>query len=422
MILRALGSLALSTLLFLSAFAQASIVPERREELSKTDKGFLAFPIYTHIPGIGSTVGFGLLGTNLFNSKTQAVATVLTGDSNADVVGIREIHLIKDTLILNFFAYTTRIPSQIFDRGTDSSPDNNFYLVNKEYGGSTEVDLQFWERRIQFNGILGASRIRTTGVNNSDGLGYNNSDGRESDSMGLTLNFQLDLTDDNVDPRKGFNLQVVRDSTDIFDGLRSRFYTVTYDATGYIPLPHHSTWVFNAYRSGAVVTNHNTSTASDLHSGLNLACSGIADATARATCQATEDLRVQERFNENQYGTSTPLGGTGQMRGFPSGRFRGSQSIFYATEIRWNLSTDDKKFDMGFIKGTRSLIQIAPFYELGASADPPNAVENAKLHASYGVGFRFGFSGTLLRADIAMSDEGPQFTVYLGYPFAFPSF
>ncbi len=410
--------------LFLLAIAVANasadiipdIIPERRENPEKYDPGSLIAPVYSHIPGIGSTYGASLLANNLFGTRMNLSSVYTLGNFTTAVLGLTEVHLIEDTLVTSYYLYATKIPFQVFDRGMTSTPDNYFYTVNKEYGGSAEIDFNFWERRIQFNSQLGVSRLNYSTIAGADGVQYANQDAGEFSVFNPTFRFLLDFTDDNIDPREGVRLEFIRDQTLLWDRIHSQYYVLYGMATAYIPIAESSTWAFNVFRSTAIMQNINPSTQAQLQSQMSLNCGGISDPTVRANCQTVEGTRVRERFNDNQFGTAGQLGGPMALRGFALNRFHGSDTIFYATELRLNLSSQPEKFDFGFIKGTKTIVQIAPFFEMGAASDPPDAVEQVTLASSYGVGFRLGFSGAIVRADFGLSREGQQITLYVGYP------
>jgi hypothetical protein len=221
-------ALVLSCALFcVQASAQAikAWVPDRRETPSKGESGFLTFPVFSHIPGIGSTYGAGFLGSNIGKSRVNVFSAALTGDTKALILGINEVHLIPNTLIFHFVGYNTRIPWEIHERGGESVKNNYFYLINGEYGGSLITDVELWKRRIQLTAKLGGSRTTPIGVTTKGGVGVNNLDSRESDAVTSNYSLMLDFTDDERDPRRGLNLQVTRDEAVVFDGLTSRFRT-----------------------------------------------------------------------------------------------------------------------------------------------------------------------------------------------------
>lgn len=394
----------------------ASLVPERRENPAKFEYGSMLFPVYSHIPGIGSTYGVGGTATNIFGTRAQVVGVAAGGDTDLTVLGLNEVHLVQDMVAANFYLYSTKIPFQIFDRGIASDPENYLYSINKEYGGSVEFETFFWDRRIELHAQFGASRLQYESLQSADEATYTNHDRSEFDSFNPTLRLVVDLTDDNVDPRVGIRASIIRDQTILYDGLHSRYSTLYGILTGYIPIFSRSTWAFNVFRSSAAMEWQNPASAGQLKRSLALNCDNMIDPTALANCRDDEARRVQDRLLENEYGTAGNLGGPSQLRGFPLSRFRGSQSLFYATEIRFNLLDGDRKFDFGSISGTATSLQIAPFYEIGTVSDPPQTIEQTPFRSSYGIGFRLGFSGALVRADIGFSDEGTEWTFFLGYP------
>jgi len=61
---------------------------------------------------------------------------------------------------------------------------------------------------------------------------------------------------------------------------------------------------------------------------------------------------------------------------------------------------------------------MALFYDLGTVADRLGDLPDARLHDSYGVGFRMAFERTaVFRVDVGFSDEGPQVTAGFGLSF-----
>jgi hypothetical protein len=407
-------------LVFLSCTVSAQAwewgVPDRRENPTRAQQGFLAFPIYTHVPGIGSTIGAGVLSSHVFKTQANIVGVATTGDSNFIAAGLTEVHILSENLYFNFYGYATRIPFQLYDRGDASNQDQFVNLLRREYGATAEASLHFWERRFQLNMMVAPSRLTNLWASSPDGAVFSNRDNTEAGTLGSTVRAQLDFTDDDLDPRRGGKLQMVYHRCDTYDSSHSKYDSWNAFATAYIPVLKSSTWAFNVFRSWSTVIDELHTSEADLRASMTLNCGLIEDPGTRTNCQAAEDRRVKERVAENKYGTAALLGGPTQLRGYPIGRFRGSQSILYATEFRWNITDENTPFDFGFFSGARSVVQIAPFIELGTSVDPPEIVENAPLHATYGVGFRLGFSGTILRADAGMSKEGPEFTFFFGYP------
>ena len=408
------------------AFAQAradvevemfeDYAPGRRESPSKNEEGFLAFPVYTHVPGVGSTVGVGFLSRRLFQTKANALAAAMVGDTSVIAGGITDINILAENLHFNFYGYATRLPFQLYARGKASGRDEYSNLFRQEYGLTAEASLRFFGRRLEFNFMVAPSRLKNVGASAADGTRFSNYDNNEVPTLGSTLKAVLDLTDDDHDPHNGAKFQLLYHRSDVQDDFHSRYGSLNAFATGYLPVFSHGSLAFHFFRSAAIVSDQNNRTPDELRAGIGFNCADVQGTDAQAKCNEAQDRRVAERVAENRYGTSGLLGGPTQLRGYPIGRFRGSQSLMYALELRQNIGEENVAFDYGFIRGVRSALQVAPFLELGAVTDPPETIETAPLHANAGVGFRLGFSGTILRADIGVSSEGPQFTFFLGYP------
>ena len=89
------------------------------------------------------------------------------------------------------------------------------------------------------------------------------------------------------------------------------------------------------------------------------------------------------------------LGGGSTLRGFSSWRFRDRNSLLLQAE--WRVMAN-RFFDTAF------------FYDTGKVAARPSDLDFNGLQHDYGVGFRFhSLDATVLRVDVARSDEGTRF-------------
>ena len=396
-------------------------IPMRRETPSITEFGYLVFPVLSVIPGVGTGFGAGSLVSNFLSSRAAFTGIVTLGDFSTAVLAVNGIGKPDDGVSIDIAAFSTKIPFQIYERGGEGNSNNYFTQLNAEAGGSITLNANYWQKRLNFSSLVGVSRISTAQVNDPDGTHFDNFDNSTTDSVFSTSMLQLDLTDSYIDPRRGFRLEEFRNEDTVFDGLHARFATYDTNATAYIPVGEKSTWAFNYFRGWASMISDNTLSAAQLQKSMSLRCAST-DSASRSKCQRAEDERVQTRAAENKFGTATPLGAPMQMRAFPLGRFRGNQSLMYGSEFRLNFGNEKSNFDYGIVSGSLMALQLAFFAEAGTAVDSPASVEAANLRTSYGVGVRLGFSGSIVRADIAMSNEGPQFTFFLGYPWGLSPF
>ena len=219
--------------------------------------------------------------------------------------------------------------------------------------------------------------------------------------------------DDYYDPRKGFRLDVGRWWSPPARSSDPDYYRIEYNATAYLPLGKHSTWLFNYFRSDAHVDRKGETNPLVIEKEQGLNCSDPAlTAQEKADC----DSIISNIIAGNTYGTATGLGGTSHLRSYPSDRYSGAHTVFYGTEIRWTLTEEAHPFDIFIAKDVRTVLQVAVFYEMGSVADRREDLGDV-FRASYGTGFRMvTASGIVLRADVATGREGIETTIIIGYP------
>jgi hypothetical protein len=70
------------------------------------------------------------------------------------------------------------------------------------------------------------------------------------------------------------------------------------------------------------------------------------------------------------------------------------------------------------MKGVRTSIQLAFFYETGITSDDRDDLyRRSQMRDSYGAGFRIVTAqGVVFRADLAHGNEGFNAAIFIGYP------
>ncbi len=70
------------------------------------------------------------------------------------------------------------------------------------------------------------------------------------------------------------------------------------------------------------------------------------------------------------------------------------------------------------MKGVRTSIQLAFFYETGVTSDNKSDLsKGSQFRSSYGAGFRIVTGqGVVFRADLAYGQEGINSAIFIGYP------
>lgn len=398
-----------------AAFADSSLLPERRRPQFYDVPGWLIAPYVFDYPGIGT--GYGIVGgaANIGGTYTTVGGTVFTGDVKGQAAGIYSIHLIPRQLILDagvvHVSSITQLSYSRRDMGTEKHDYTLLEYGNDTFGGS-RLTATFFERRFELYAAFYGGHAQFKSIRNGDGnVIIEAQDPATTRTLTTVFGTRFDMTDDYLDPRRGFRFEMSRWSTPPRD-LGPDFFYMDYSATAYVPLGKASTWAFNYFRSDAHVLKNGETDPSVIARHLGLDCSTITDLQQRAQCQQVIDNEIVA----NTYGTASSLGGLSRLRSYPEGRYKGAHMQFIGTEIRWNVTEEYTPFNIVVIKDVRTAFQIAPFYEIGTVADLRSKLWDT-TRSSYGVGFRMvTASGLVYRLDLASGGEGFQSSIFFQYP------
>jgi hypothetical protein len=397
------------------AVADDSLIPERRRPQFQTEFGYAVFPFPYSLPGIGS--GLSVVGgaMNVAGTHMDAYGVAFGGDVKGLALGVADIHLVSERLILEIGAGSiSRVQVNNYDkRGMDSDEDEYTVVeISDADSAGAQLVATFFNRRFEVYGARYTFASRLDRVRDRDGNVIIEAENPPKDSGGQSIvGLHIDLTDDYQDPRRGVALEISGWHTPK-RGIGSEYWVVDYNATAYLPIGRRSTWAFNVFRSDADVTERGETDPAVVADELGLDCASIDDAAQRELCFNLIDNVVAD----NTYGTASSLGGFNRLRSYAGGRYQGAHTLFFGTEARWNLTDEFTPFDLYFMRDIRTAIQLSAFYEIGSVAERQSDVGET-TRSSYGVGARVvTASGVVFRADVAYGSEGVQPNVFIGYP------
>jgi hypothetical protein len=402
--------------IFLVQSASADVVPDRRRDQFPKSYGYALFPYPYSLPGLGS--GLGLVGgaSNIADTYTDVYGMIFSGDVRGTALGIADLHIIPRHLILDTGLGTINEATvQSYSKRGMDTDKHDYRLIEfgdtAYYGG--RMTATFADRRFEFYGAYYQGAMKLKSIRDKDGavIVEAQDSPRERGNVNI-FGTRLDLTDDYVDPRRGIRVDITRSQTPSRDSGPD-FYTMDYNTTGYVPIGRRSTWVFNFLRSDAVVSRQGETDRTKLQDQQGLNCN---DPTLTPEEQQFCNEVIDNMVAENKYGSATALGGFSRLRSYPQGRYSGAHTLFYGTEIRWNLTDENTPFDLFVMKDIRTSWQVALFYEAGSTADSRSDVGDI-WRSSYGMGLRvITASGVVFRADIAAGREGVEPNIFIGYP------
>jgi hypothetical protein len=402
-----------------SGLSEAEIIPERRKPQFQNELGYYVFPTPYSIPGIGEGLSLFAIANNIGGTYTDVGAGLSTGAVHAYGIGASSIHLVPRMLILDAgYGKTSSATVRNYSQRGMATNKNDFTLVEfgdaAAYGG--RLTATFFDRRFEIYGAGsdGTSKLRS--IRDKKGNDIIKADNPDKTRYQSTvLGILCDVTDDYSDPRKGLRLDIRRSWSPPKD-RSADYYVMSYNTTAYFPVGRRSTWVFNYARADAVVTKMGETDRNQIAQDQGLKCDTLIDPQQKLLCEQV----ISSTVAANTYGTVSSLGGTSRLRSYPEGRYTGSHSQFYGTELRWNLTDEYTPFNLYFAKDIRTGFQVALFYEIGSVADIRSEL-NKIMRSSYGLGFRIvTASGFVLRADlVALGREGNEMTMIFGYPWEF---
>jgi hypothetical protein len=396
-----------------SAFA---LLFERRPRLDNEISYFI-YPIAGNIPkvqefyGVGATVsGVGGSETDLTFLKLAGEAEHFEGkDFDMNLVLLKDIPLYQEYLTLShYYLDINNFGAAQGQRGINSDPDKfRFVLANKIEINYTELSLNFYDYQLEFYYALASAHIRPYGLIDENEQ-FTKLNDAEMDSggkpVGARFGIIIDDTDHRRDPQIGYRFQWERYTLPATSPDTSAFYQDDFNSTGFIPLTRDKILVLNHFFSQANVTQAGTVDTNQYQCS-NSECN-----------QSVLDELYQQRQTDAQQGKATALGGTNRLRGCRSFRFYDTYTNFFGAELRWYTMQGVTPFNWVVMKDVFTSLQFAFFYELGTvSPDASSLFDN--FRDSYGVGARAVLRSLIIRTDIGCSDEGSEFTFFVGYPF-----
>ena len=390
---------------------------ERRRDQFGKDFSYFLYPIAGDIPGLGTAAGIGATIMNINETDLDFTGFNVQGDFDAAGYTFLDYHIIKNRLIFDAGYYNFNVAPVQYDRGINSDKDD--YILPKVEGKylQAQVTLSYFQRQLEsyFRIRDGSQRLLEVLDNNEEV--FDSVDTSWRNVRDYTLGITFDNTDDRLDPRAGYRLEMSVTGYRDTNSLSSDFFIADYNATGYVPFRRWDALVFNIFSSHAHLRNRVDADFDTLQQERGLGCNELAPGPEQDDCLATEADYINELIAYNKYGTATPLGGTQRLRSFANGRFYAGHSIFYGIEYRMNLTDEHVPFDIYIAKGIRTGIQLAFFAEQGSVADKTGDLFDT-MKTSYGVGFRLVLTGVIIRADWSTGNEGSEFILFINYPWS----
>ncbi len=386
-------------------------IPNRRVAQFGGEKGYIVIPAPYSIPGIGEGIAWFSSFNNYYKNTDVYIGNV-TGDVEGGFLGIWDLNIIDNRLFVNIdYNNMSKVATSNYStRGLEGNGENYSILeFNKYEQKAIQTTLSFFQRRLEFVLKISNNQTRLNAIKNQDGQTIENIINPTITTTN-TNEFKtvFDFTDDKLDPRKGIRAEIGTEYTKPQSTFDSKFYTINYNISAYIPMMKASTLVFNYFKSDAHVTQEGELDKNKIASKLGFNCGN--------NCAPSLQQLIDNTFYVNKLGNAKPLGGSHRLRSYKTNRFIASHSQSFGTEFRWNLNSSRKPLDLYFMKDVKTGIQFAIFYEIATSTDETSKLWSDTKSTS-GIGTRFIMgSGVIYRFDIANGEEGTELSIMVNYP------
>ena len=389
---------------------------ERRKNQFPDESAYLLVPLPYSMPGIGDGAFLMANFSNVADTTTDALIIKVVGDAEGFVYQIDEFPVIPKHLFVTYYEHDIdRAAINQYDiRGMEDTNQYDFSILDITLAKLRQLDikLSFYDRRVNLSYSQITNEFELSAIRGFEGnllTQLNNPYTGEDTSE--RYSFDLDLSDDYLDPRQGFRFSMSYRDRPATATRDPDFYVIDYKALGYIPMGKDNTLVLNYYQSDAHVRTTGDTDPSNIRAELELNCD-LSD----VECLDAEQQLVNNLINERSNGTATSLGGLERLRGYPDDRFNGAHMAFLGAEFRLNFIQEATPFNYFIWKDVRTGYQLAFFAEAGTVSERPSEKWNERRY-SFGTGFRLlTASGSVYRADIAYGDEDVEVAVFFFYP------
>ncbi len=406
-----LMSLAMAFLMF--ALATQAHAIERRQAQFKSDSSYLILPVPYSVPGIGEGIAYTAMAGNFADTNMDLVVMKATGAGEGTFLGIYDLHLIPEFLIVGFdyldvSKFTLRNYAQ---RGINGEADGYTLLALDNLKESLlDIRLTLFDRRLEVFSKRSQSETKIGQILDNEGAVQTTFENPTAQTSEKTIQgLILDYTDDYLDPRKG-----VRFESQVSHSPRVNANLADYKVNDqklnlYFPIGKDSVWAFHGSASDAEVTEMGQTDPDQIAQELGLPC-------AYADCGQDEKDLVDRMVVERSKGTAASLGGMDRLRSYSMDRFQGAHSRYFSTEFRLNFANEVKPFDFWIWKDISTAVQWVLFYDIGTVAEETSELWKKSANST-GTGIRMvTASGYVYRADVATGSEGANVAMVFKYP------
>jgi len=387
--------------------------PERSLSEAESEIGWLVAPLPIVVEGIGTGIPIAATISNVYKTTDILMAkTFFEGDFEVNLFSLSKFPIIDEKLLFSFGVTDFFMVFRTYDRGIESGKEDYYQTLETYKSNFLTFQSKFFKRRLELLYSYSEGETKINKIFDFEGNVFSNIRSPQRNWFDNVVGTQIDLTDNNLDPREGLRIGILRSDTNYGIDFLSDYAVNDLNISAYFPFFDTHTLLFNVFQSRSEITKSGMLDENEFKNKFGLECDLETEVTA---CKRAETRRINYWLKRNRLSKSTALGGLNRMRAYSLGRFYASNSSNYVLEYRLNFSENVTPLNWFFLGGIRTVLQTSFFYEIGGVSDDVSKL-NEKMKSSYGIGFRAIISGLVYRLDLAKGEEGFAPTIFINYP------
>ena len=387
--------------------------PDRAIREADKELGGMVASLPGCVEGIGGALPIAGLISNFYKSTDLVlIKTLAKGDIEATVVQLQKFPIIDEKLFFKVLYYDWDISLLNYDRGIQSGKYDYYQTFENTKNSTINLQYKLYNQRLEIQIGYSTGEATISKIFNNDEKQFSNIQSPSRSWIDHIIGTQIDLTDNNLDPREGVRFGLLHSATNYGLVELSDYDVNSLNLTTYIPFLGSDTLLINAFQSRSYISEYGLTEENTLSNKFGLGCDLEIQ---EEVCRDVENRRTKYWLERNRFGKASGLGGINRMRAYSQGRFYAGNSSNYVLEYRHNFSEKQNPINWIILGGVRTVLQASFFYELGSVSDEISEL-HTNMKTSFGVGFRAIISGLIYRFDLAKGDDGIVPTLFINYP------
>ena len=188
--------------------------PDRKIREADKELGWMAAPLPGCVEGIGCALPIAGLISNFYKSTDLVlIKTLAKGDIEATVVQLQKFPIIDEKLFFKVLYYDWDISLLNYDRGIQSSKYDYYQTFENTKNSSINLQYKLFNQHLEIQIGYSTGEATISKIFNNDEKQFSNIQSPSRSWIDHIIGTQIDLTDNNLDPREGVRFGLLHTTT-----------------------------------------------------------------------------------------------------------------------------------------------------------------------------------------------------------------